>query len=170
MRRSGMYPHPIVWYKYNFFNLARKRVGGRMVKRSRIALVLAVVMAMTVIISACGGPSNPGPGTTGNGCPATKSLTGAGSTFDNPLFSKMFSVYPSVKCGINVNYQSVGSGAGINDLLQQIVAFGATDSPLTDAQLAKSPKGPILHIPVTWGAPAIVYNLPVIDSGKIQLT
>ena len=70
----------------------------------------------------------------------------------------------------NVNYQSVGSGAGINDLLQQIVAFGATDAPMSDAQLAKSPNGPILHIPVTLGATAIVYNLPGIDSGKIQLT
>ena len=68
------------------------------------------------------------------------------------------------------NYQSVGSGAGINDLLQQIVDFGATDAPISDAQLAKSPNGPILHIPVTLGATAIVYNLPGIDSGKIQLT
>ncbi len=111
-----------------------------------------------------------GSGSNGTSCPSTKNLTGAGSTFDNPLFQKMFSVYPSVKCGGNVNYQSVGSGAGINDLLQQIVDFGATDAPMSDAQLAKSPNGPILHIPVTLGATAIIYNLPGIASGKIQLT
>ncbi len=140
-----------------------------MVKRSRIALVLAVAMAVSILISACGG-SNPPPATgTGNGCPATKALTGAGSTFDNPLFSKMFSVYPSVKCGINVNYQSVGSGAGINDLLQQIVAFGATDTPMSDTQLASSKSGPIIHIPVTLGAVAIAYNLPGVTT-RVKLT
>ncbi len=139
-----------------------------MVKRSRIALVLAVAMAVSILISACGGSTNPPPAT-GNGCPATKALTGAGSTFDNPLFSKMFSVYPSVKCGINVNYQSVGSGAGINDLLQQIVAFGATDTPMSDTQLATSKAGPIIHIPVTLGAVAIAYNLPGVTT-RIKLT
>src|SRR5713226_1148888 len=141
-----------------------------MVKRSRIALVLAVAMAVSILISACGGSTNPPPATgTGNGCPAAKALTGAGSTFDNPLFSKMFSVYPSVKCGINVNYQAVGSGAGINDLLQQIVAFGATDTPLSDTQLASSKAGPIIHIPVTLGAVAIAYNLPRVTT-RIKLT
>src|SRR6266566_4034033 len=147
--------HPIVRYRYNLFNLARTRVGGRMVKRSRIALVLAVAMAVSMLISACGGSTPPG--------------TGTGSTFDNPLFSKMFSVYPSVKCGINVNYQAVGSGAGINDLLQQIVAFGATDAPMSDTQLASSKAGPIIHIPVTLGAVAIVYNVPGVTT-RIKLT
>ncbi len=139
-----------------------------MVKRSRIALVLAVAMVVSILISACGGSTTPGTGT-GNGCPATKALTGAGSTFDNPLFSKMFSVYPSVKCGANVNYQSIGSGAGINDLLQQIVAFGATDSPMSDTQLALSKAGPIIHIPVTLGAVAVSYNLPGVTT-RVKLT
>jgi phosphate transport system substrate-binding protein len=133
------------------------------------------LLGLILLLAACGGggggtTTTIGNGSNGTSCPSTKNLTGAGSTFDNPLFQKMFSVYPSVKCGGNVNYQSVGSGAGINDLLQQIVAFGATDAPMSDAQLAKSPNGPILHIPVTLGATAIVYNLPGIDSGKIQLT
>ncbi len=139
-----------------------------MVKRSRIALVLAVAMTVSMLISACGGSTPPGTGT-GNGCPATKALTGAGSTFDNPLFSKMFSVYPSVKCGINVNYQSIGSGAGINDLLQQIVAFGATDSPMSDTQLASSKAGPIIHIPATLGAVAVSYNLSGVTT-RVKLT
>src|SRR5436309_2781038 len=115
------------------------------------------LLGLMLLLAACGGGggnTNTGNGSNGTSCPSTKNLTGAGSTFDNPLFQKMFSVYPSVKCGGNVNYQAVGSGAGINDLLQQIVDFGATDTPVSDAQLAKSPNGPILHIPVTLGAEA----------------
>src|SRR5436309_1930909 len=110
--------------------------------------ITATVLALVVLLTACGNGSSGTTTTSGPVCPATKSLTGAGSTFDNPLFSKMFSVYPSAKCGANVNYQSVGSGAGINDLLNGIVQFGATDTPMTDAQLAQSTKGPILHVPV----------------------
>jgi phosphate transport system substrate-binding protein len=130
------------------------------------------LLGLTLFLAACGGSSSTSTtgGTGGTTCPSTKSLTGAGSTFDYPLFSKMFTVYPTVKCGVNVDYQSVGSGAGINDLLNDIVAFGATDTPLTDAQLAKSTHGPILHIPVTLGATAISYNLSGVPSGTLKLT
>jgi phosphate transport system substrate-binding protein len=129
-----------------------------------------VVLGLTLILAACGSTSTGGT-TAGSGsaCPSTKSLTGAGSTFDNPLFSKMFSVYPSAKCGANVNYQSVGSGTGINDLLQGIVDFGATDAPMTDALLGTSKQGPILHVPVTLGAVAMSYNLSGV-SGHLNLT
>src|ERR1017187_3393627 len=104
------------------------RAGGRMSKLQRIALFLGIAMVISVLISACGGTSS-GTTTTGS-CPSISGLTGAGSTFDNPLFSKMFSpsVYPTTKCGLNVNYQSVGSGAGLDDLLTHIVQFGATDT------------------------------------------
>ncbi len=133
-----------------------------MLKQKRIALMFGVAMAVSLLISACGGST----GGTSNGtpttsCPSVPGLTGAGSTFDNPLFSQMFapSNYPATKCGTNVNYQSVGSGAGINQLLNHTVDFGATDSPMTDALLAKSTSGPIIHVPVTLGAEAISYNL-----------
>jgi phosphate transport system substrate-binding protein len=130
------------------------------------------LLGLIVILAACGGStsSNSGSGTpSGQSCPSTSQLNGAGSTFINPLFSKMFSEFPNAKCGLDVNYQSVGSGAGINDLLTGIVNFGATDSPMTDAQLAKSTQGPILHIPVTIGAVAISYNLSGV-SGHLNLT
>lgn len=131
--------------------------GGQQCLFTRLRII--GVLSLMLFLAACGGSGSGGTSGTGSTCPSTKALTGAGSTFDYPLFSKMFSVYPTVKCGANVNYQSVGSGQGINDLLTQIVAFGATDSPLTDAQLAKSPNGPILHIPITLGAEAMSYNL-----------
>ena len=128
------------------------------------------LLGLTLLLAACGGSSGNGSTGAGTGCPSTKSLNGGGSTFINPLFSKMFTEYPNAKCGANVNYQSIGSGAGINNLLQGIVNFGATDSPMTDDQLAKSTHGPIVHIPVTLGTEAIVYNLPGIPSGKLKLT
>jgi phosphate transport system substrate-binding protein len=77
--------------------------------------------------------------------------------------------YPKSKCGVNVNYQSVGSGAGINQLLAKTVDFGATDTPLTNAQEAKSTSGLIIHVPVTLGAVAMSYNLAGV-SGHLNLT
>jgi phosphate transport system substrate-binding protein len=102
-----------------------------------------------------------GVGTTAGrtGCPAVTTLQGAGSTFDAPLFNKLFSVYAGTPCGLSVNYYAAGSGAGISQLLNQLVDFGATDAPLTDRQLASSPHGTILHVPVTLGAVAISYHL-----------
>lgn len=144
-----------------------------MLKQRRLALVLGMAMLVSLFISACGGSSSGNSGNNGPTCPSVSGLTGAGSTFDNPLFSQMFdpSAYPKTKCGTNVNYQSVGSGAGINQLLSHTVDFGATDSPMTDALLAKSTSGLIIHIPVTLGAEAISYNLTSVSStAHLQFT
>ena len=128
------------------------------------------LLSLTVILAACGETTTTTSGTpSGPTCPSVSSLNGAGSTFVNPLFSKMFAEYPSAKCGLNVNYQSVGSGAVINDFLQGLVNFGATDAPMTDAQLNQSTKGPVVHVPVTIGAVAISYNLSGV-SGHLNLT
>lgn len=91
-------------------------------------------------------------------------LTGAGSTFDFPLFSAMFSQYHTLVPGVTVNYQSIGSGGGIQQLTQRTVDFGASDAPLTDSQEKAMPT-PALHLPVTIGAVAVGYNLPGIQSG-----
>ena len=103
-------------------------------------------------------------------CPTIRSLIGSGSTFDYPLFSKMFSEYLKVPCGISVTYHSVGSGTGINDLFQQRVDFAGSDSPLTDKQLASSKLGNVLHIPITLGIVAMTYNLPPSVIGHVKLT
>lgn len=88
-------------------------------------------------------------------------LTGAGSSFDNPLFSKAFAEYANTDAGVRVNYQSVGSGAGIKQLTEKTVDFGATDAPMTDDQLnAAGGADAVVHIPVTLGAVAVIYNLP----------
>ncbi len=96
-----------------------------------------------------------------------KTLLGAGSSFINPLFSKMFAEY-NTKTGIQVNYQSIGSGGGILQLTNKTVDFGASDGPLNDEQTAKFGV-PVLHIPQASGAVVITYNLPG-DNNNIGLT
>ena len=96
-----------------------------------------------------------------------KTLLGAGSSFINPLFSKMFADY-NTKTGIQVNYQSIGSGGGILQLTNKTVDFGASDGPLNDEQTAKFGV-PVLHIPQASGAVVITYNLPG-DNNNIGLT
>lgn len=85
-------------------------------------------------------------------------LIGAGATFPYPLYSKMFAEYYKEK-DIKVNYQSVGSGAGIQQLQNKIVDFGASDAPMNAEEMESSP-APILHIPTALGAVVITYNLP----------
>jgi phosphate transport system substrate-binding protein len=150
-----------------FQEFMRARRGQHLLTR----LGAIALLSLTFILAACGGTTTTTTTGTPSGptCPSVSQLNGAGSTFINPLFSKMFAEYPSAKCGLNVNYQSVGSGAGINDLLQGIVNFGATDAPMSTAQLASSTKGPIIHVPVTIGAVAMAYNLSSV-SGHLNLT
>jgi phosphate transport system substrate-binding protein len=86
-------------------------------------------------------------------------INGAGSTFDYPAFSKWFDAYTKVDANVRFNYQSIGSGGGQKQLLNQTVDFGASDGPMSDASLASAP-GKILHIPVVAGGVAVMYNLP----------
>jgi len=95
-------------------------------------------------------------------------LTGAGATFPYPLYSKWFSEYAKLT-GVRINYQSIGSGGGIRQLSEETVDFGASDSPMSDAELAKAKGGPILHIPTVLGAVVITYNLPGVKA-PINLT
>jgi len=85
-------------------------------------------------------------------------LLGAGSTFVYPLFSKQFSEYYK-KTGVQVNYQSIGSGGGILQLTNKTVDFGDSDAPLNDEQSGKM-GAPVVHIPMCSGAVVITYNLP----------
>src|ERR1039458_4962339 len=95
------------------------------------------------------------------------SLLGAGGTFVYPLFSKQFSEY-NKKTGIQVNYQSIGSGGGILQLTNKTVDFGESDAPLTEEQAQKMGV-PVLHIPMCSGAVVISYNLPEVKD-TLKLT
>ncbi len=91
-------------------------------------------------------------------------INGAGSSFDNPLFSKAFSEYSKLNPKVKVNYQSVGSGAGIQQFTKGTVDFGATDAPMSDQQIADA-GGDVIHLPVTLGPVALAYNLPGVAEG-----
>ena len=95
-------------------------------------------------------------------------LTGAGATFPYPLYSKWFNDY-AAKTGVKINYQSIGSGGGIRQLLEQTVDFGASDAPMTDEELGKAKGGPVVHIPTVLGAVVITYNLPDVTQ-SLKLT
>jgi phosphate transport system substrate-binding protein len=88
-------------------------------------------------------------------------LTGAGATFPYPIYSKWISDYAS-STGVKINYQSIGSGGGIRQLSEGTVDFGATDSPMSDTEMANAKGGPILHIPTVLGAVVATYNLPAL--------
>jgi phosphate transport system substrate-binding protein len=89
-------------------------------------------------------------------------LTGAGATFPYPIYSKWFSDY-ATKSGVRINYQSIGSGGGIRQLSEQTVDFGASDAPMSDAELAKAKGGKVLHFPMVLGAVVVTYNLPTVQ-------
>jgi phosphate transport system substrate-binding protein len=87
-------------------------------------------------------------------------LTGAGSTFINPLMSKWSKEYHTLHPNIQINYQSIGSGGGRQQFLAKTVAFGASDAPLTDEQMAQAGgEANVVHVPVTQGSVVIAYNL-----------
>ena len=88
---------------------------------------------------------------------SAQDLKGAGSSFVNPLFQKMFSQYTAAK----VDYQSIGSGGGIKALTEKTVDFGDSDAPLNDEQTTKiGGASAVLHIPMTSGAVVVTYNIP----------
>ena len=98
-------------------------------------------------------------------------LNGAGATFPYVIYSKWFDLYHG-KTGIQFNYQSIGSGGGIKQVIEGTVDFGATDGPMSDAQLADAKKKQgtdVLHIPTVLGAVVVTYNVPSVGPG-LRLT
>lgn len=94
-------------------------------------------------------------------------LTGAGSTFDYPIFSKWFDSYNKMT-GVQINYASIGSGGGIRQVTEGTVDFGASDAPLTAEQrdaFQKAKGSEVVHIPIIIGGVAISYNLPEVGQG-----
>jgi phosphate transport system substrate-binding protein len=99
---------------------------------------------------------------------AQTTLNGAGATFPNPMYSKWFSEYHKLHPEVQINYQPIGSGGGIRQVLSGTVDFGATDGPMTDDML-KEAKFKILHLPTVLGADVPAYNVPGV-SGEVKFT
>ena len=122
---------------------------GSRVKRAAVAALGAVIVAAVSLPAGAQGVT----------------LNGAGATFPFPLYSKWSQVYAAEK-GVQINYQSIGSGGGIRQFSEKTVDFGASDGPMTDEQIAQA-GGRVLHIPMVAGAVVPVYNIagigPVLD-------
>ena len=94
-------------------------------------------------------------------------LTGAGATFPYPIYSKWFSEYSAAHPGVQINYQSIGSGGGIRQVTAGLVDFGATDGPATDEQLAAS-KTKLVHIPTVLGAVVPIFHVSGVNNIKFS--
>ncbi|HEY9085361.1 MAG TPA: phosphate ABC transporter substrate-binding protein PstS [Candidatus Tyrphobacter sp.] len=128
-----------------------KRIGRTVGGRALIAAVLVAFAAPAI---------------------AATQLTGAGSTFDYPFFSKAFFEYSKAHSDVQVNYQSIGSGGGIAQFTQRTVDFGATDVPMNSSEVAaaQSGGGPVLQVPVALGGVSITYNLPGVHGLRFSST
>jgi phosphate transport system substrate-binding protein len=116
--------------------------------RKMVLLLVCVLLAMPVV--------------------GQTTLNGAGATFPNPMYSKWFSEYHKLHSEVQVNYQSIGSGGGIRQVIASTVDFGASDMPMTDKQLQEA-KTKILNIPTVLGADVPAYNVPGV-SGDLKFT
>jgi phosphate transport system substrate-binding protein len=149
-------------------------------RRSSAALAGAAVCA-GMLIAACSSSSTPSTTTSSGGTSSGSTdayltadlkasgaqLTGAGSTFVEPVFTKAFYAYSAKNPAVTVNYQAVGSGAGITAFQGGTVNFGASDVPMSASDLAKVPAsyGGVLQVPDTLGGVTLSYNLPGVKSG-----
>ncbi len=132
------------------------------------SLHLAVLLGVLAV--GCGEGDRPAQSAGGDasagGGGSGASLTGAGATFPNPIYTKWFDAYAK-QTGVRINYQSIGSGGGIRQFTEGTVDFGATDGPMTDAQI-KAVNGNVLHVPAVLGAVVVTYNLPALGSAALK--
>ncbi|MFH0899420.1 MAG: phosphate ABC transporter substrate-binding protein PstS [Pseudomonadota bacterium] len=152
--------------------------------RLALALALALVCVSTIALAGCNNNKDrqqlqddraqaqaPAPALRGHSEPASTTapidIHGAGATFPYPLYSKWFAEYQRVDPRVRINYQSIGSGGGIKQIIERTVDFGATDAPMTADETAKAPAR-ILHVPTTIGAVVVVYNVPGVASGLLM--
>jgi phosphate transport system substrate-binding protein len=124
----------------------------------RSSLFLAIALLLGAGLSLAGA---------GPAAAAQVNLTGAGATFPYPIYSKWFDMYNKAT-GVQINYQSIGSGGGIQQVKAGTVDFGATDAPLSNQRLKEMPRS-VLHFPTVAGAVVLAYNLPSVEK-PLQLT
>ena len=132
-------------------------------KAARIAAI-----GLVVVLVACSGQES---GQSGSQATAgsSETLVGAGSTFVYPFFSRAFDAYQKANPGVTINYQSIGSGGGIQQFTAHTVDFGATDVPMSakDLSAVQGGRNSIVEIPVALGGVAIAYDVPGVASGLV---
>ena len=136
-----------------------------MKKLSHLSItLLCVALVLTGVVTFHSFSSNAAPAP----APDTIMLNGAGASFPYPIYAKWFSDYNKIHSDIQINYQSIGSGGGIRQLLSGTVDFGASDAPMTDEQLSQA-KSKVLHFPTVLGAVVPTYNIPGV-SHELEFT
>jgi phosphate transport system substrate-binding protein len=128
--------------------------------------LLAAFVASSSMLASCGGGKS-GSAADSTAAANSNTLTGAGSTFINPIMTNWASEYQK-SYSVSVNYQSVGSGAGINNLIDHTVDFAGSDAPMNPDELARA-KAPVIHVPAVIGAVCVAYNVAGMSSG-LKLT
>jgi phosphate transport system substrate-binding protein len=131
-----------------------------------IALGLAACASTTANPSGSTSPSADSFGSSGD----RVTLTGAGSTFDQPFFAVAFAHYHQQHPGVAISYTAVGSSAGIAAISGRQVDFGASDVPMTTAEQSAAKGGPITQVPVDLGGEGIAYNLSLAAGARLHLT
>jgi len=140
--------------------------------------LLPVCVLLSIGLGASGGCSsnstaaaNPHSSTFNTAETSYANLSGAGATFPQYLYIKWFDEYYKLT-GVKINYQGIGSSGGIQQITAKNVDFGATDGIMTNDQqaMAETAGGPVLHIPMTSGSVAIIYNIPVVGYGKLKFS
>lgn len=130
---------------------------------------LVPVLALTLGLTACGGTeTGTGEGGAGEGAGGESvSLTGAGASFPAPIYQRWFSEYNKENPNVQVSYQSVGSGAGVEQFIQGTVDFGASDVAMKDDEIAQVERGAAM-LPMTAGSIVLAYNLPGVDQLRLS--
>lgn len=126
------------------------------------------VIALLALLLAVAGCDKGGQGSGEGSASDSVSLNGAGATFPYPLYSKWMAEYNRQHPNVKINYQSIGSGGGIRQIIAGTVDFGATDAAMKADEAKKAPSK-LVHIPTTIGAVAITYNLPEVKQ-QLKLT
>ena len=130
-------------------------------------VLLAPLLALTLGLTACGGTQTSTTSEDGNTNGKSVSLTGAGASFPAPLYQRWFSEYNKQNPNVKVSYQSVGSGAGVEQFTQGTVDFGASDVAMKDEEIAAVERGVAL-LPMTAGSIVLAYNLPDVPELKLS--
>jgi phosphate transport system substrate-binding protein len=139
---------------------------------------LALSLLLVIPFLGCRTPVSTTPSPTASALPSSTpttsqavNLNGAGATFPAPLYTKWFDEYYKLN-DVQINYQAVGSGAGITQITEGTVDFAGSDGIMTAEQQAKAEaaRGPILHVPMTSGAVAVIYNIAEAGTGQLKLT
>ena len=128
---------------------------------------LAPILALSLSLTACGGAETGSNSTADGGGGESVSLTGAGASFPAPLYQRWFSEYNKENPNVQVTYQSVGSGAGVEQFTQGTVDFGASDVAMKDEEIEQIERG-VAMLPMTAGSIVLAYNLP--DVPELRLS